>query len=54
MTANEKKNLLIKFGFGENEAEFYLNQKNGKNAVLAVIRFLKPLNDSLKFYQGEY
>lgn len=54
MTFEEKKNLLIKMGLSEEAAKDYLKAESDVRAVLPAFRLLKPLNDRLDFYKGEY
>lgn len=54
MTSAEKKNLLMKMGLCEDAAEHYLEDESNIRAVLPAFRLLKPLNDRLEFFKGEY
>lgn len=54
MTEQEKKEVLIKLGLSEEQAEWYLQYDNAVWAVVPTFRLLKPLNDSLEFYKGGY
>lgn len=54
MTLEEKKNLLIKMGLCEETAKYYLKEDSNIRAVLPAFRLLKPLNDCLEYYNGEY
>ena len=54
MTEEEKKELLIKLGLSEEQAEWYLQYDNDIWAVVPTFRLLKPLNDNLEFYRGGY
>lgn len=54
MTLEEKKKLLVKMGLQEKVAECYLKEESNIWAVLPAFRLLKPLNDNLEFYKGEY
>ena len=54
MTLEEKKQLLVKMGLTEERAEFFLEYENKGFAVLPTFRFLKPLDDHLKRYKGQY
>ena len=49
MTEQEKKEVLIKLGLSEEQAEWYLQYDNAVWAVVPTFRLLKPLNDSLEF-----
>lgn len=54
MTEEEKKEVLMKLGLTEEQAEWYLQYDNDIWAVVPTFRLLKPLNDSLTFYEGGY
>lgn len=54
MTLEEKKSLLIKMGLCEKAAIHYLENESDIRAVLPAFRLLKPLNDQLEFYKGDY
>ena len=51
MTEEEKKEVLMKLGLTEEQAEWYLQYDNDIWAVVPTFRLLKPLNDSLTFYE---
>lgn len=44
----------MKLGLSEKQADWYLQFETDTNAVLPTFRLLKPLNDHLEFYKGEY
>ncbi len=54
MTPGEKKTLLMRFGLDEKSAEYYLQMETDIWAVLPTFRLLKPLDEHLEFYRGEY
>lgn len=54
MTLEEKKQLLVKMGIAEERAEFFLEYESEEVAVLPTFRFLKPLDDYLQRYEGQY
>ncbi|MDE7245949.1 MAG: hypothetical protein K2O18_18510 [Oscillospiraceae bacterium] len=54
LTWEKKRMLLLKFGVPENAVDDELRQESDSCAVLPAYRLLKPMNDSLNFYQDVY
>ena len=54
MKLEEKKQLLVKMGLTEERADFFLEYEDKGFAVLPTFRFLKPLDDHLEMYKGQY
>ncbi|MDE7206830.1 MAG: hypothetical protein K2N90_06695 [Lachnospiraceae bacterium] len=54
MTEEEKKEVLIKLGLSEEQAEWYLQYDNDIWAVVPTFRLLRRLNGCVEFYRGGY
>ncbi|EKQ52396.1 MULTISPECIES: hypothetical protein [unclassified Clostridium] len=55
MNKEAVKEILKEFGLSESRAEYYAEREiKDKFAWLSAFRFVRPLNNSLEFYNNEY